>query len=450
MKCAILKILLGSTPELTQLTVQVRDGTKSEIIMSGEKTLYLHIGCGKTGSSALQVWLNNEAGALRRQDLDYPFWSSKKLDAYAITSGNGVKLLQAIQAGELPAFMEQLAQSRCGKILLSSETFQGFSDETLVALKQAAFQHGLRVSIVAYVRDVYDIVYSLYLQAVKRHLGHATFREAGLRLKSIQQFEVLQKYRRHFDDASIQVLHYDTERKRGLEVSMCEALGIDPASIPPMPPTKVNRSLDVFEAELLRIANKHYVQSSGRPQGATRFSTRVSDLLIYRDPERETEILLDEDVLEHVRSICQPAIDDINRTFLRDAQLSLFSAEGKRVVKEVPVLPAAYELVLEGVVKFLESDEAPASEEPAGGKLRKQAPEKNQLIEAAAGTKKSAANEPLDCSDPRLANALRDEAIRVEKSDPSRALALMSAAAALRPNGGLIKKKLEEYRSLTL
>lgn len=415
--------------------------------MSREKTLYLHIGCGKTGSSALQVWLNNEASALRRQDVDYPLGSGKKLDSYAITSGNGVRLMHAAQSGELPALVEQLAQSRCGKILLSSETFQGFSDETLSNLKQAATQHGMRVVIIAYVRDVYDIVYSLYLQGVKRHLGHEPFRQVGLRLKGIQQFDVLEKYRRHFGDVNMKILHYDTERKRGLEVSMCEALGIKPATVPSMPATKVNRSLDVFETELLRVANRFYVQSFGRSEGAVRFSTRVSDLLIYRDPERETEILLDADVLEHVRSICQPAIDDLNRTFLRKTPLNLFTAEGKRVVKEVPVLPADFAIVLEGVVKFLASDEAPARRETGGARPRTQPLVEKQQPARAAARPNVANGEALDCSDPRLVNALRDEAIRVEKKDPARALALMTAAAVLRPSGGVIKKKLEEYRA---
>jgi hypothetical protein len=60
----------------------------------------------------------------------------------------------------------------------------------------------------------------------------------------------------------------------------------------------------------------------------------------------------------------------------------------------------------------------------------------------------AAAGEPLSCSDPRVVNALRDEAIRLEKQDPKKALALMTAAAALRPNGAAIKKKLEEYQAL--
>jgi hypothetical protein len=399
--------------------------------MQPEKILYLHIGCGKTGSSALQVWLNNEASTLRLQGLDYPVWGGKKLDPYAITSGNGVRLTQAIQAGQLSPFMVELAQSSCSKILLSSETFQGLTDDALELLKVAAAQNGLRIAIIAYVRDVYDVVYSLYLQGVKRHLAYRTFRELGSRLKTIQQFDVLERYRRHFDQDSIAVFHYDTERKRGLQQSMCKAIGVDAAKVPPLPTVKVNRSLDVFEAELLRSANKHYAECFGK-SASNVFSSRASDLLIYADPERETEILLDEDVLEHLNSICQRAAEDLNKTFLRDTPMSIFNPEGKLIVREIPALPPSYEILMGAVIAFLSNPGA--------------APEPRQR--PAARNKSNAGDEAaLTCSDPAFINALRDEAVRVEKEDLPKAHALMAAAAALRPNGEFISKKLEEYRA---
>jgi hypothetical protein len=399
--------------------------------MNPEKTLYLHIGCGKTGSSALQVWLNNEAAALRVQGVDYPVWGAKKLDVYAITSGNGVKLTQAVQASELTPLMAELAQSSCRKVLLSSETFQGLTEESLRSLKETAAHHGLRIAIIAYVRDVYDVVYSLYLQGVKRHLAHRPFHELGQRLKSIQQFDVLEKYRRVFDRDTIAVFHYDTERTRGLQRSMCESIGIDPATLPPMPSVKVNRSLDVFEAELLRSANEHYSKCFGKSALNT-FSSRASDALIYSDPERETEILLDESVLARLHTICQPAVDDLNRTFLQDTPMSIFNPEGKRIAREVPELPSSYEILMEAVIAFLSNPGA--------------APEPRQRP---AARSKSGANDQdaLTCTDPSFINALRDEAVRVEKEDLAKAHALMAAAAALRPNGEFIAKKLQEYRA---
>lgn len=404
--------------------------------MTPDKTLYLHIGCGKTGSSALQVWLNNEADALARQGVDYPLFGARKLDSYAITSGNGVKLMEAVSTGALASFMAELAKSRLTRILLSSETFQAFTDETLEEIKRTAAQNGLRVVIIAYVRDVYDIVYSSYLQGIKRHLGVKTFREFATSRKSIQQFEVVNKYRRHFTREEMKVLHYDSQRKRGLEVSMCEALGIDAKAIPPMPAVKVNRSLDVFEAELLRLANKHYASVYGKDEASNRFSSKISDLLIYSDPEKETEILLDEQVLAHLRVICQKAVDDINATFLAATPLSMFNPEGKRIARDAASLSPAYDHLIGTVITSLAARTGTPGAVPAQ-------PARRAAMEA-AGADDAAV---VKCSDPKFINALRDEAVRIEDEDLHKAQALMAAAAALRPKGEFIIKKLEQYRA---
>ena len=404
--------------------------------MTPDKTLYLHIGCGKTGSSALQVWLNNEAGALARQGVDYPLFGGKKLDTYAITSGNGVKLMEAVNNKAVAPFLAELAKTRLPKILLSSETFQPFTDETLEEVKQTAGRNGLRVVIIAYVRDVYDIVYSSYLQGIKRHLGVKSFREFATSRKTIQQIEVVRKYQRHFAREDMKVLHYDTQRKRGLEVSMCESLGIDPGAIPPMPTVKVNRSLDVFEGELLRLANKHYDLAYGKDDAAHRFSSGISDRLIYSDPEKETEILLDEEVLRHLRSICQKGVDEINATFLRDTPLSMFNPEGKRIVRDAASLPPAYEHVIATIIAFLAGKPAETAAAPG------QRPAARTAAEAAPASAPA-----FKCTDPKFINALRDEAVRIENEDLRKAQALMAAAAALRPNGEFILKRLEQYRT---
>ena len=64
------------------------------------KTLFLHIGLGKTGSSALQSWLSLNVEGLREQGIDYADLApeAKRGD---VSSGNGVALFQAVRAGDL-------------------------------------------------------------------------------------------------------------------------------------------------------------------------------------------------------------------------------------------------------------------------------------------------------------------------------------------------------------
>ena len=61
------------------------------------KKLYLHVGCGKTGSSALQVWLSQIAGELEKTGILYPLHGATPLDDYTISSGNGERLVEAIR-----------------------------------------------------------------------------------------------------------------------------------------------------------------------------------------------------------------------------------------------------------------------------------------------------------------------------------------------------------------
>lgn len=434
--------------------------------MSNEKTLYLHIGCGKTGSSALQVWLNHQADALRGLGVDYPSFGRGKLDPYAITSGNGKKLIDAVAAGEAAPLLGELAKSPCRKVFLSSEAFQGLTEENLRQLKAQAATAGLRVAIIVYVRDVYDVVYSAYQQLIKRHLGGQTFREYGLKREKIQQFEVVAAYARTFED--LHVYHYDSERERGLEKAMLEALGLDPAKVPPMPDAKVNRSLDVEESELLRLVNQRYVQHC--PTGPNTFSARISDALIYADPEHETEILLDDKVLRHLEVLCRPAVDHLNSRYLRKTPMTIFDPTGKKIVRELPTIRSIYGTTIDSIIRFMaghgEGRKAPdgaGQREGAGHRPQRPGAARQPGAAAAAAARPhggagtaervgggggAGGGEPLACTDPRVINALRDEAIRLEKKDLPKALALMTAAAALRPNGAAIKKKLEEYQAM--
>jgi len=53
------------------------------------RTLYLHIGASKTGTSALQVAFARNAKALRGRGLHYPGKNQDAMDG-KITSGNGL------------------------------------------------------------------------------------------------------------------------------------------------------------------------------------------------------------------------------------------------------------------------------------------------------------------------------------------------------------------------
>src|SRR3990167_4885765 len=121
------------------------------------KTLYLHIGCGKTGSSALQVWLNNSHDKLESQGVNYPY-VKRDLLPYHTSIGNGFAFITSLKKGCFSREIDELFDAGASKVLLSSEAFQDLADEDLLALKIHADRSLFRVVVIAYVRDVYDVV----------------------------------------------------------------------------------------------------------------------------------------------------------------------------------------------------------------------------------------------------------------------------------------------------
>ena len=293
------------------------------------QTIYLHIGFGKTGSSALQVWLNQNASSFSDAGIDYP-QTDTKLDDYSITSGNAIPLIKAIKKRVLPNFLQRLTKEN--DLLFSSEMFQTLSSEEITYLKNTLQEASLHPVIIAYVRDVYDVMYSTYQQSVKRQLGTRSFADFALEQKGHLQFEALHIWHQAFDH--IRVIHYDTHKKC-LDQSFLEALGLQSKTFPPMHKKKVNRSLTLMELELLRCINKKYRDSRANPSYT--ISQLVSDALISKNPEQTTPLFLDESVLDHFKQLFSEEIAWVNTHYFDGNDvLQIFNPKAKSIVTELP------------------------------------------------------------------------------------------------------------------
>jgi len=299
------------------------------------KKLYLHVGCGKTGSSALQVWLSHISGALEKQGIIYPLHNRKPLGDYTISSGNGTNLHRAIRNHILERYFRNLELEKSSETLLySSEVFQNLTEEDSVYLKKVAKENGFEVHIIAYARDVYDMTYSSYQQMVKRHTCTQPFLNYALGRKNLQQFSVIGKLSQWFENTH--VIHYDSVELGDISKPFSRLIGIDTASVPEMTKNKVNRSLTVLETELMLLANRIYMQSHNEP--SMRFSASLSDQLIALCPERETEILFDQKVFDHFSAVMQEHVNVINAKYFNQPLLQIFREKGKNIVTETPVL----------------------------------------------------------------------------------------------------------------
>lgn len=395
------------------------------------KKLFLHIGCGKTGSSALQVWLYKNYEAFLSSGVLYPKTGRDIKSDYQITSGNGVKLSRDIIDDKNMDCVFEAFSSGVEKVLFSSENFQKFGEAELIFLKEKCEAAGIEVYVLAFVRDVYDVIFSLYVQAVKRNNYSKSFRDYVSGLKKLQQFEVVNIWGKFFP--RIRVVHYDTH-KNNLNMPFLKWIDIDSNKIPEMSKNKVNRTLTLAETEFQRIVNQLYLKKFGNLDFS--FSAALSDNIIFNEPEKKSEILFDQVAFDKINSLFEVNVDIFNKKYFNNdiENISIFAPGNKNIVNEVPCID---KFILSGVQALVAVTEKISTK----GVF-------DRIINQNLNDYKNNTDVKLKISDPRLPDLLRNEAIRLEKSKstlPS-AYILMLAAGVLRPGGVIIKKKIVEYR----
>jgi len=144
------------------------------------KTLVIHAGLPKTGSTALQVFLARNHAALRRQSFDYfRLGEFEAGSAGKISSGNGFLIARSLLPAGDPSFTENpaahlaaltraIAASPCETGILSSEYFAHADPARLRDWAESLTAAGLRVRLAYFIRDQVQALSSMYVQYVKR------------------------------------------------------------------------------------------------------------------------------------------------------------------------------------------------------------------------------------------------------------------------------------------
>ena len=133
----------------------------------------IHIGPPKTGTSAIQKWLKDNAQFLLSKGIFYP---EHKHDSNGISSGNFLSIFDASQNDytlnkqRLLNVTLQAKEANCHTLLLSSEFFFSRLSPLADALPDAQF--------IAYVRNPAQLHESHYNQSVKRHGNTAVISRA--------------------------------------------------------------------------------------------------------------------------------------------------------------------------------------------------------------------------------------------------------------------------------
>ena len=246
--------------------------------------LFLHIGHGKTGTSAIQSALAIASDDLAKRGINYPIQPSlrDRASRLEITSGNW----EPISEVSLTDQLLEIAKSNYNNstIVLSSESLFWLIPELIQ--KKITWEAHIDLHIILAVREIEEMLSSEYQQRVKRH-GDAMPLEQFLRARHFvsshhaKAAEVIESMTQ--SNITNTIINY-SEHKRDISKLIFKLIGAEnlyPSS--QMTGAIINRSMSHKELEILITINALYF---------SRFpwiSTRISDALIKNQPKLEAQ-----------------------------------------------------------------------------------------------------------------------------------------------------------------
>ncbi len=275
------------------------------------KSLILHIGIPKTGSSALQVFCAQNRKALLAQSLDYFELGDFALGARGkISSGNGAHLARSFlrpqgasykpdRDQQLAGLDRKISASTCDTGLLSSEIFVFADDAALAEFSSWLAARGIALRFFYCIRDQVQFLTSSYIQQVKRHACTETCEQYVLRVYAkiahIRYSKLFERLAKFASPDRIICKNYDDIRasEHGICDAFLGALGLDPGGLK-FADASVNVSLNLTEIKIMLALNQlkpRMIFSDLLVENAARRGRKASDL---------TQQLLSRDTLERL------------------------------------------------------------------------------------------------------------------------------------------------------
>ncbi|WP_129788054.1 hypothetical protein [Promicromonospora panici] len=294
------------------------------------KTLYLHVGMGKTGTSALQVAFVRNRKQLAAHGIAYPEHPS---DVSArrgeVVSGNAMGLVRYLDP-RTRADIERKERFLAGleraiynapqpRVLFSSEFLYSANHERFGSFCRDLLDKGIGVEVVVYVRDIAGHALSLYSQVVKRSLFTGAFMDFITPGKGIRYAPSI-RGRLHrmltlVGRERLHVMHYDSDRDHLMESFMRNVFGIEGIDEYDLTHGQVNRSLTDHEIELMRYMNGRLRDTSG--------AGVVNQVIIRRPPLKERKPSMTEEQLSLLEKRFLPDVEWVNETFFESDLLTV-------------------------------------------------------------------------------------------------------------------------------
>jgi hypothetical protein len=273
----------------------------------------LHVGHGKTGTSVIQSALVLNKEELLRRGFVYPSHRDEPAARRGeITSGNGELLFESTFRFD----------DEVNYIFSSEWFFERLLEEN--RFSRLVQDCGRKIKVVLYTRDVFELLFSAWVQRVKRS-GEVLYLDefllkATTSSEDVNPFFIYKKIQRWLDMAEEYnceciVRNYSRWRANIVEIFFRDAMNVERLDFDILMPNSrtVNRSLTLLECEFQRVFNNVV-------RGSSRF---ISDALVNKLPNLPVARLrCSSEAYDAVCYAIRPSVEQINsRIALAEAVL---------------------------------------------------------------------------------------------------------------------------------
>ena len=288
--------------------------------------LFLHIGHGKTGTSAIQSSLAIASERLAALGIEYPIDTKlrDRASQLEITSGNWKAKSEISLTDQLLEITRR--NKKNSTIILSSESLFWLIPDLLS--RRTDWEEFIDLHIIMAVREVEEMLSSEYQQLVKRH-GNSMLLGQFIRTRNFvsshhaKAAEIIDLMSQH--KTSNTIINYSKHRK-DISRLIFKLIGAEEAyPEDKMTGAVINRSLSRKELDFLIMINKLYHKEFPS------ISTKISDALIKRQPNLEAgQCKIGEKQLEKIYKKNETALQKINTCLDVNEQLSTHSIPNKQ------------------------------------------------------------------------------------------------------------------------
>ncbi len=270
-----------------------------------KKTLIIHIGSPKTGTSSIQAYLTENREKLKKHNFLYP------LSGILESKGNAQHHLSFAIREKYPEWIKEknyknknelymslkkeIDNSNCQTVFISSESFSSFDQESIQKLSYEIEKLNCTVQIICFVRRPDLWIESWYSQVVKGHPFSSNTFQKFIKSNKIDIFKKLKIWQNIFGYEYIKIINYEKAGKGGilelintyLELPMMEKIenkNISPSNTCIEVLKFLNKNLDLSIPERKRI-NLAIVEIMNESKKAIFFNNKYQRLALLKELE---------------------------------------------------------------------------------------------------------------------------------------------------------------------